>query len=99
MPDKFAEVAPTLNGRERAYFGKSREQVEATGTSNKAAPIPHTEWWAAVDNDRFWKKKTLTRLMLGLGGFSEDYIDIISGAPYQRFPVFPVFSGIQFKSD
>lgn len=96
MPEKFSEVAPTFYGTKRVYFGKARDQIEATGTSNKAAKIPGTEWWAAVDNDRYWKEKTLTRLMAGLGGFSHDYIGIISRAPYQKFPM---FSGIQFKSD
>lgn len=96
MPEKFSEVAPTLYGTKRVYFGKARDQVEATGKSNKAANIPDTEWWAAVDNDRYWKEKTLTRLMAGLGEFSHDYIDIISRAPYQKFPI---FSGIRFKFD
>jgi hypothetical protein len=86
-PKKFAEVAPRLHGRDRVYFGRSREEVETTGSSNKAESIPDSAWWASVDNDRERKRTILTKLMRAVGGFSEDYIHIISQAPYRKFPM------------
>lgn len=95
MPDKFAEHALSLHGTTRAYFGRSRAEVEHTGQGNEAARIPETEWWASVNNAGDRKQKTLAALM-GELGFSADYIALISWAPCYKFPK---LSGINLISD
>jgi hypothetical protein len=92
---KFEEVAKSLIGRSRAYFGRSREAVEGTGSSNEAASIPDTGWFASVNNSGETKQKILTRLMRPLG-FSPEYVLMISNVPYFRQLR---FCGITLKTD
>jgi hypothetical protein len=89
MPEKFDEVAlsPPLHGTKRAYFGRSRAEVETTGKRNEAAKIPDTERWASVNNAGNKKQKTLSDLMFPLG-FSRNYIELISWAPCRKWPAF-----------
>lgn len=88
MPEKFDEVAFSLHGTKRAYFGRSRAEVEAPPSkSNEAAKIPDTERWASVNNEGRKKQKTLSDLMYPLG-FSRDYVELISWAPCRIWPVF-----------
>jgi hypothetical protein len=93
LPEKFAEVAPTLRGNQRVYFGRSRGEVEGTGSSNEAARIPDTDWFASVNNGANKKASILLDLMLGLG-FSRDYTYMIAWSPNDKFPR---FDGIEFK--
>jgi SeqA protein C-terminal domain len=94
LPEKFAEVAPKLRGNQRIYFGHSRSKVEGTGSSNEAARVPDTDWFASVNNGANRKASILLDLMLCLG-FSRDYSYMIAWSPNDKFPR---FNGIQFKS-
>ena len=85
MPEKFDEVALSLRGTKRAYFGRCRAEVETTGKSNEAAKIPDTERWASVNKAGDKKQKTLSDLMRPLG-FSRDYVELISWAPCRKWP-------------
>jgi SeqA protein C-terminal domain len=92
---KFEEVANTLHGTSRTYFGRSQEAVEGTGSSNEAASIRDTKWFASVNNSGDTKQKILTKLMRLLG-FSPDYVSMISNVPYYRQLR---FRGIIVKTD
>jgi len=88
MPKKFDEVALSLHGTKRAYFGRSRAEIEAPPSkSNEAAKIPDTDRWASVNKSGDKKQKTLSDLMRPLG-FSHDYIELISWAPCRKWTVF-----------
>ena len=93
LPDKFAQVAPKMQGQKRIYFGHSRAEIEGTGKSNEAARIPDTDWFASVNNGANRKASILNELMSQLG-FSRDYTSVISWSPNDKFPR---FDGIQFK--
>jgi hypothetical protein len=93
LPNKFAEAAPLLRGNQRIYFGHSRLEVEGTGSSNKSARVPDTDWFASVNNGANRKASILTDLMLRLG-FTRDYTHMIAWSPNDRFPR---FDGIEFK--
>jgi hypothetical protein len=95
MPQKFAEVAPNLYGTKRIYFARSREAVAGIGKKYDASSIPETGWFAYVSSGGEGKRKILTELMRRVGGFSEDYIEIISRAPYEKFPA---LLGIELKA-
>jgi len=89
MPERFEKVAlsPPLHGTKRAYVGRSRAEIETTGSGNEAARIPETELWASVNKDGPKKHKTLHDIMAPLG-FSPDYVELISWAPCRKWPVF-----------
>jgi hypothetical protein len=75
---KFEEVAPTIRGRIRTYFGRTREEIESTGSSNEAAPIPETPWFATVNNSDAKRSDIVQTLMTHMGGFSYEYIRMVS---------------------
>ena len=93
MPDQFAQIAPSLRGTNRIYFGRSRGEVEGTGSSNEAARVPDTDWFASVNNGANRKASILADLMLRLG-FSRDYTQIIAWSPNDKFPR---FDGVEFQ--
>jgi hypothetical protein len=94
-PEKFAEVARTQYGTKRTYIARTRGEVEGTGKRNEASSVPETGWFASVNNSGELKQKILAELMRGIGGFSEDYIEIISRAPCEMFPA---LLGIELKA-
>ncbi len=82
-PEKFAKVANTLRGTVRAYFGRTLEEVESTGSGHEAARIDGTEWFASVGNPWDRKQKILETLMRRLE-FSPDYAWMISHVPASK---------------
>jgi hypothetical protein len=93
MPDEFSTFAPGRSGTRRKYFGRSRQEVEATGKSNEADQIPKTDSWASVNNSADRKHEILLPLLRDLR-FSPDYAAMISWAPCYRFPI---LSDVRFK--
>jgi negative regulator of replication initiation len=64
--EKFDELLK-LSGRRRAFFGRSREQIEMSGTSTHPRPIPGSGYWAMTNADSTQKRQMLTKALRVLG--------------------------------
>lgn len=71
-PEKFEAAVKDYKGHVRRLFAKSREEIETTGSSNVAEPIPRTGWWAAVGMSGYSKMDRIYEVMRRMG-FSRDY--------------------------
>ncbi len=74
----FDAAVPKLRGTIRTYFGRTREEVESTGRSNDAAPIPDTPWFASINNSDFRRFQNVAAVMTHMG-FSYDYSQMVGG--------------------
>jgi negative modulator of initiation of replication len=52
-----------IEGRDRKYFGLTKVDVEGSGTSVTAKPIPNSPFWVITNNDTPTKRKILSRVM------------------------------------
>ena len=81
-PKKFDEAAPQVKGTKRTYFGKTKEEITATGSSNHAMKIPDSPWFVSVNNAAERKALIVERLMIQMG-FSSEYSEMISTLSYR----------------
>ena len=60
-----------ISGRDRLYFARNQEALEASGSSTKPRQIPDSPFWVITNSNTTRKKMILTKVALGLG-YSED---------------------------
>lgn len=82
---RFEEVAPTLHGSSRRYFGRTTETVSGTGSSNKPKQIPDTPWFVSSNSWGPRKAAIVFDLMVGMG-FSHDYARMVSTVCHSETP-------------
>lgn len=68
-PDSFKNVL-SIQGRDRKYFAKSSEEIEASGTSTQPKRIPGTDYWV-MTNSPTHQKAAMLQQALELTGFSK----------------------------
>ena len=56
-----------IRGRERHYFGRSAEELEASGSSIKPKQIPNSEYWVTTNNNTPRKKFIIFEVAKHLG--------------------------------
>jgi negative modulator of initiation of replication len=56
-----------IRGRERHYFGRSAEELEASGSSIKPKQIPNSEFWVTTNNNTPRKKFIIFEVAKHLG--------------------------------
>ena len=74
----FETAAPQVRGTVRTYFARTAEEIESTGNSNNAAPIPETPWYASINNSNQRRSEIVAKVMSHMG-FSDDYSEMGSG--------------------
>lgn len=62
----FKEVLG-IRGRNRAYFGKTREEVSRSGKTVHPRRIPGTDYWAMTNASTDQKRKILREVLRALG--------------------------------
>lgn len=77
----FEEIAPSVRGTKRTYFGLSRSEVYSTGSANTPKAIPDSPWWVSVNSDGGRKYSIIYDLMTGMG-FSSDYARMVASLCY-----------------
>ncbi|MGO8930474.1 MAG: hypothetical protein ACLQU3_26705 [Limisphaerales bacterium] len=82
---RFEEVAPTLHGSRRRYFGHTAEEVSSSGSSNAPKRIPDTPWFASSNSWGPRKAAIVYDLMVGMG-FSRDYARMVSSVCASKTP-------------
>ncbi|SRR5260221_14750050 len=87
---KFEEVAATLHGTRRKYFGLCAEEITSTGCANRASQIPETPWFVSTNNWGHRKAFILFDLMIGMG-FSREYSEFISSICHSSNLVLPKY--------
>jgi negative modulator of initiation of replication len=65
-PSQFHKVLE-VKGRERAYFAKSAEELNASGSSIKPKPIADSVYWVTTNNNTPRKKLIITQTAMALG--------------------------------
>jgi hypothetical protein len=83
---KFEEVAPSVRGRTRIYFGRTAKEVFSTGSSNTPKKIPGADWYVSTNNDGSRKAEIVKDLMTAMG-FSWDYSFVVASLCYSRTPI------------
>ena len=73
-PAKFRDLPDLVAGRGRAYFGKTKEEIEKSGTSTHPRQIPGTSYWAMTNADTQQKLDTLRRALIVLGYSKDDML-------------------------
>ena len=73
-PDAFVRVPEIVKGRSRNYFGKSKQELTARGTSVNPQPIPDSPFWAVTNNDTS-RKRDLLEDVLKFLGYEETVIE------------------------
>jgi len=58
-PETFERVPESVIGRSRKYFGKSKEELIALGSSVNPQSIPESPYWAVTNNDTSKKCQVL----------------------------------------
>jgi negative modulator of initiation of replication len=64
------EKVLAIQGRDRKYFGKSREEIEKSGASTQPRNIPGSPYWV-MTNSPTHQKKQMLRDALKLLGYSD----------------------------
>lgn len=93
---KFEEIAPTVRGRKRVYFGRSADEVFATGSSNTPKRIPGSDWWVSSNNDGYRKAEIVRSLMTGMGS-SWDYAILVSSLCHGRVASLPYHYEVHYN--
>lgn len=75
---EFARVLE-VGGDQRAYFGRTREAIEATGTSVKPQQIPNSDFWVTTNNDTARKCK-IVREVADLFGYPQEFVKTLGKA-------------------
>ena len=70
-PAKFEKVLE-ISGRSRKYFGRSREEIDNSGTSTHPRPVPGSEYWVMTNADTRQKCDMLRKALKVLGYPAED---------------------------
>lgn len=79
-PDTFDHIL-AIQGRERKYFSRSREEIEKSGNSTQPKQIPGTDYWVMTNSPNRQKKSMLREALLAIG-MSKD----AAGAAAQILP-------------
>lgn len=56
-----------IRGRKRRYFGRSRQEIAASGTSTHPKQIPSSSFWALTNADTAHKREILRQVLDVLG--------------------------------
>ncbi len=67
---KDFEHVLSIQGRDRVYFARSRDEIAQSGKSTQPLQIPNTEYWVMTNSPTSQKRKML-RQALQLLGYSE----------------------------
>lgn len=70
-PNQFHKVE-AIKGRERVYFAKSADVLEASGSSVSPKPIPGSDYWVITTSPTDLKQQMIRALMFALGYRGED---------------------------
>jgi len=70
-PKKFALVSE-IRGKGRLYFGKSADELEASGSSTKPKQIGQSPYWVITNTNTTRKKMMLTEVAKELGYSQSD---------------------------
>lgn len=73
------EKVLAIQGRDRKYFAKSKDEIEKSGNSTQPRNIPGTEFWV-MTNSPTPQKRSVLRDVLKLLGYSELAIKAASAA-------------------
>jgi negative modulator of initiation of replication len=65
-PNTFDQIL-TIQGRERIYFARSREEIERSGNSTQPKQIPGTDYWVMTNSPNRQKKSMLREALLAIG--------------------------------
>ena len=85
----FNAAARKVNGKGPRYFARSAEELESAGHSNGAAVVPDTPWFAIIQNRRRDRVEIVRQVMTRMGGFSVDYIHMVSRLCLRQRPELP----------
>ena len=86
--ERFEEAAPTIRGTRRAYFGRTRDEVYSTGSSNLAEKIPEAPWYVSSNNSGSRKATIVYDLMCRMQ-FSITYSHMISSLCFKTEAMLP----------
>jgi negative modulator of initiation of replication len=64
--DAFDKVL-TINGRNRVYFARTRQEISQSGTSTEPREVPNTSFWAMTNSPTEQKRDTMRRVLAALG--------------------------------
>lgn len=73
-PETFERVPESVTGRSRKYFGTSKQELIALGSSVNPQPIPESPYWAVTNNDTP-KKRQVLEDVLKLLGYAQTVIE------------------------
>lgn len=65
-PRDFEKVL-TIQGRNRLYFAKSRNEIESSGNSTQPKQIPGTEYWVMTNSPTPQKVQMLRDALIAIG--------------------------------
>jgi len=85
---KFEEVAPSIRGHTRIYFGRTSAEIYATGSSNTPKKIPGADWYVSSNNSGS-QKAEITRNLMNAMGFSWDYAFMVGSLCHSKTPILP----------
>ena len=72
-PDKFDRVLK-IQGRDRKYFARSKEEIEASGSSTQPRQIPGSPFWV-MTNSPTPQKAAMLRDVLRVLDYSKEAVD------------------------
>jgi negative regulator of replication initiation len=79
-PRQFEKAVAEYRGHVRKLFGKTREEVESTGSSNVAERLCDTGWFVAVGMGGYSKMNRIYTVMCRMG-FTPDYSQAVAWFP------------------
>ena len=74
-PEAF-EAVVQMRGRQRVYFAKSSEEIEAVSVNTFPQRIPGSPFWALTNSNLRQKQTILTRVLFALG-YPEDVSQLV----------------------
>lgn len=74
-PDVFRKLLK-IGGRQRKYYGLTKEEIEKSGNNVMPQIIPDSPYWVATNNDTPKKQRMLAEALKELG-YSKNAISII----------------------
>jgi negative modulator of initiation of replication len=80
-PDDFEKVL-ILRGTHRKYFGKSKEEIEATGKSQQPKQISGSDYWALTCTSTPQKMDLLAKVLIMLDYSKEAIKEAVSTLKY-----------------
>ena len=73
-PAKFSDMPDLVAGRQRAYIGQTRDEIEKYGKSTHPRQIPGTKYWAMTNADTQQKRDTLRKILTLLDYSNDDML-------------------------